>query len=163
MLTDSTCYPGPLELPEHCLADECLNATKQIEEDLEFAIKLQSEECRSQERATVAGAAVLGAGVGLLAGGGFMAVVGAGLAALSASEVGRNHVGNAARATGQAAAEASRTLEEKTLHHRQRLQAAAARAKEAASKLKEKADTTARQVANQAVEQVRRTKEAMEI
>ena len=114
--------------------------------DFEFARKIhEMENGTSNKNMSVLGAAVLGAGVGLVAGGALMAVAGAGIGAVSASEVGRRKVQEAALSTGRAASDAGKRVAEATEQHRERVRATATVLASHAAEARVRADVAARE------------------
>lgn len=113
--------------------------------DLEYARMLQAQEdSAGDKKATIIGAAILGAGVGLLAGGAMMAVAGASIGAVTASESGRRKVGEVAVSTGRAASDAGRRIAEATEQHREQARATASRLVSQAAEARARADAVAR-------------------
>ncbi len=132
---------------------QVLDKAAQEEEDLRFARLLHEQENGLPDnRTALLGAAALGAGIGLLAGGSLMAVAGAGIAVFSASETGRRRVGEVAVSTGRAASEAGRRLTEATEQHRERARVAAAVLSVQASEARARTNMLARDAIHRAQE-----------
>lgn len=126
--------------------DKKCSADEQIASDLEFARLIQAQEDAAvDKKVSIIGAAVLGAGVGLLAGGALMAVAGASIGAISASDIGRRRVEEVAVSTGRAATDAGRRVIEATEQHREHARATASKLVNQAAGARARADTLARE------------------
>eukprot|EP00292_Cryptomonas_paramecium_P011842 CAMPEP_0113690462 /NCGR_PEP_ID=MMETSP0038_2-20120614/17804_1 /TAXON_ID=2898 /ORGANISM="Cryptomonas paramecium" /LENGTH=294 /DNA_ID=CAMNT_0000611789 /DNA_START=52 /DNA_END=933 /DNA_ORIENTATION=- /assembly_acc=CAM_ASM_000170 len=109
-----------------CSTDDSSKCNQHLEDEgLARALQEEENELTSGKRYSVMGAAAIGAGVGLLAGGALLALAGAGIGAVSASEEGRRNVGEVARNTGRALSTYGQSLTEASSRQSQRLRSAA--------------------------------------